>query len=133
MDFENYRCADCGEMLIEMPKECPNCLSFEASEVLKIRHELFQANKEIEKLKWDNEINACWDSAYLENLTKNLIDGLKKLQYASTESSCDVLEHQYEYDEAIHNIACVGCGKYACEGCDTTCWVNNLIVNKGKI
>lgn len=40
MDFGEYRCSECGEMLVEMPKECPNCLSQDARELLKLRHEL---------------------------------------------------------------------------------------------
>lgn len=40
MDYGEYRCSECGEMLVEMPKECPNCLSPDAKELIQLRHKI---------------------------------------------------------------------------------------------
>jgi hypothetical protein len=70
----------------------------------------YECGKEIHRLEADN---------------KRLRGGLRKLQFAPDENSCEVHEPTDEDDE--HNRSCCGCGAYQCLGCKSDCWLAELL------
>lgn len=65
----------------------------------------------------------------LEAKNVQLRKGLRRLQFAPTEDSCEIDGHPCtctdENDE--HYNSCCGCGNYKCEGCKPDCWLKELL------
>jgi DNA-directed RNA polymerase subunit RPC12/RpoP len=73
MDFGEYRCSVCGEMLIEMPKECPNCLSPEAKELINLRHEITRLRKGLKRIEAIAECHPTTDTPFSDLYSINTI------------------------------------------------------------
>jgi len=77
---------------------------------------------EIDRLR--NELTAA--QAEIERLRQ----GLRRLQYAPTEDSCEVDGHPCTEDDDEHNNSCCGCGRFKCEGHKPDCWLSKLLEGK---
>jgi hypothetical protein len=61
----------------------------------------------------------------LHKRISDLTKAIQRLQFAPCEDSCE--EHEPTDEDDEHNRSCVGCGRYQCQRCLSTCWITWLL------